>query len=99
MNDEKIIVLALAEAKADKVEEVKQLCMQLVEASRKEDACISYDCHQSKTEPAKFMFYEVWANQAGIDNHFQVPQIQEMLGKAQELTATPPSILFWQKLS
>ena len=99
MNNEPIIILGLAEAKPDKVEEFKQLSLQLVAASRTEEACISYDCHQSRTEPAKFMFYEVWANQAGVDNHFQMPHTRELFAKAQELAATPPSILFWQKLS
>ncbi|MEW6129738.1 MAG: putative quinol monooxygenase [Acidobacteriota bacterium] len=99
MSDEKVIILGMAEVKPEHIEDFKKVGLELVAASRTEAACISYDCHQSKESPNKFMFYEVWANQDGIDTHFKMPHTQELFGKAQTFLVNPPSITFWTKLS
>lgn len=42
----------------------------VIEASRKEAGCVSYDLHFSVTDPDKMVFVEVWRDRAALDEHF-----------------------------
>ena len=66
------------------VEEVKTLARQLVEASRGDEGCVSYDYFQSTTNPNVLMFCETWKDQNVLDAHAKaahftklVPQIEK----------------------
>lgn len=43
----------------------------IIEASRKEPGCISYDAHASVTDPDRIVLVERWADRAALDAHFQ----------------------------
>jgi quinol monooxygenase YgiN len=48
----------------------------VIEASRKEPGCISYDLHFSVTDPDKMVFVEVWKDRAALDEHFTTPHFK-----------------------
>ena len=87
-----IHIVAKMTALPEKVEEVKELLLSLVEQTRKEEGCISYQLLQNQADPTLFTFLEVWTNQQAIDAHFATPYIQGALAKMPALAAGPPDI-------
>ncbi len=49
----------------------------MVQETRKEAACVQYDLHQGIADPNTFIFYEIWHDQVGLDNHNQQEYIRE----------------------
>lgn len=42
-----------------------------IEATRKEDGCLSYDLHQSVSDPDQVVFVERWRDREALELHFQ----------------------------
>ncbi len=99
MADEKITVLAILKAKPGSEEELKSLAETLVEPTRAEADCISYDLHQDTAEPARLMFYENWQSKNSLDQHIQTPHLQDFLSKTESLLTGPLDVTIWKKLS
>ena len=56
----KLTIVANIKTKKDKVELVKAELMKLIDITRAEEGCITYDLHQDNENPAHFLFYENW---------------------------------------
>lgn len=72
----------------DKVEIVLPLYKELIEKTRAESGCISYELHQDLRHLGHFIFIEEWLDRAALDahvesEHFQrlVPQIDQYIVK------------------
>ena len=44
--------------------------------TRKEVGCLSYDLHQSATEPNTFVFVERWESRENLTAHFDAPHFK-----------------------
>ncbi|OTG85525.1 antibiotic biosynthesis monooxygenase [Acinetobacter sp. ANC 4558] len=69
---------------ADKIETVLPFYKELVEKTRTEAGCISYELHQDIKDQGHFIFIEEWVDRNALDlhvasEHFQrlVPQIDQ----------------------
>lgn len=98
MNDQKLHIVAKFTAKPGMEDVVKQELVSLIGPTRGEAGCISYDCHQSQENPSIFVFYEVWKNREELNKHLEMPYLQALLGKVEELFALPPELHFMNKL-
>ncbi|MBX3235237.1 MAG: antibiotic biosynthesis monooxygenase [Nitrospiraceae bacterium] len=87
-----IRVVARVTARPDKVEELKHLLATLVEPTRQESGCLSYDLLQGTADDRDFTFVEQWIDQTAIDRHMQSAHVQEVLALVSELTAAQPDI-------
>lgn len=57
--------------KPDKIHEVTPLYRELVEKTRKELHCISYELFINQKDPGHFIFIEEWPDRAALDAHCQ----------------------------
>ena len=64
-----INLTVILKSKSEYREELKSVLENLVENSRKEEACLQYDLHQNIEDPNIFIFHEVWKNKEGLDLH------------------------------
>ena len=99
MAEENITVLAKVKAKDGLAQSVKQKCLALVEPTRSEAGCISYDFHQDSEDENSFMFYENWTSKQALDEHIQMPYLQAFIAEADTLLAGPLDVTIWKKLS
>ena len=67
----------------------------LPESTRAEAGCITYDLHQSQSDPSVFVFYEKWASQEALDAHFGTPHLRALLKRVPELVEGSPEITKW----
>ena len=93
----KIYLTAIIETQPEFLSEVKGVLENMVVETRKESACLQYDLHQSIENENTFIFYEIWANQSGLDEHNKQPYIQEFIELGNKL-ASSPSIYLSKKL-
>jgi len=68
-------VVAIAETSPDRAEELKKVCLGLIEPTRKEAGCISYNLYQDTTNPGKFTFIENWQSKEHLDVHLKSPHL------------------------
>ena len=93
--NEPVTVIAHFRAKAGLESRLHQELQRLLGPTRAESGCISYDLHQSQSDPALFVFYENWASQAALDEHFQTPHLKALLNMVPDLVDEPPDITKW----
>jgi quinol monooxygenase YgiN len=67
--------------------EVKVALRALVEATRQEEGCISYDAYESDAAPGTFVTVEVWRGQADLDAHMKTDHISAAFGALDGKTA------------
>ncbi len=94
-----ITVVARFRAMEGMDEKLKDLLLTLIEPSRADEGCISYDLHQAIDDPALFIFYENWQSKELLDKHAAASHLQHFRAKAKELLAEPPGLTLLAKLS
>ncbi len=82
-----LICIAKLVAEAGQEDFVKQNLHTLIQPSRAEAGCLGYDMHIDLKEPAVFMFYEVWRDQAAFDFHMQTEHLQSVLATLKDALA------------
>lgn len=75
MNKNTLKVVAIAETSADKAAELKNVCLRLIEPTRKESGCISYELYVDNNNPGRFTFIEEWESQEHLDVHLKTPHL------------------------
>lgn len=94
-----ITIVASGSAKADRVQDLVDLALDLVRASRSEAGNVSYDFYTDLADPAKFTFIEVWRDRAAIELHNATPHFRDFGEKAGPLFAGPLDIALYRKLT
>ena len=92
MLNEAVRVIARVTSQPEKVEELKSILLNLIEPTRREKGCVSYQLLQDKTDAAEFVFIEEWASASAETAHMSTSHVQEALSKAQPLVAKAPDI-------
>ena len=70
-----LTVVAKIIAQADKVELVKAEMEKLIAPTLLDEGCLQYDLHQDNADPAVFIFYEQWQNEACLQAHLNTAHI------------------------
>jgi quinol monooxygenase YgiN len=90
--DSSLRVIARARAKAESVPQVREILSALVEPTRRESGCLSYELLQNSSDPADFVFVEQWASPAAEQAHFATPHVLSALQQLSGLLAEEPEI-------
>jgi quinol monooxygenase YgiN len=91
-----VILTAQIKAKEAEVGNVREALLSLVEPTRKEEGCIHYILHQDTKDQTKFMFYEVWKNEAAFKEHGQTPHLKGLGAKLKDRTDTGGGVTFYK---
>jgi quinol monooxygenase YgiN len=87
MASDTLRVVARLLAKPDKVDELRTLLAGLIEPTRAEPGCISYELLENKENGAEFTFVEEWEGDSVLDAHLATDHIQQALGEFPDLLA------------
>jgi quinol monooxygenase YgiN len=85
-------VVAVLTAKPGSEDVLERALNKLVEPTRAEAGCISYELYRSAADPATFVTVELWKSQADLDAHMQTPHIEQALSVAADALASAPAI-------
>lgn len=64
---------------------ITDIATKLVEASRNDAGCISYDFYKSATVPGEYFILETWENDSVLDIHSNAPHFTEYVPQLREL--------------
>jgi quinol monooxygenase YgiN len=78
MNDDIVLNVHLTAAPGQE-QTLEQQLRALVEPSRAEPGCISYELHRDPENPGKFMFQERFRGQAALDAHLATPHFRQFV--------------------
>ena len=92
MSNMSLRVVARVAAKADSVEQVRAILMGVVEPTRREPGCLSYQLLQNQADPTDFTFIEEWVSAAAEQSHFTTPHISNALRQLPGLLAAEPDV-------
>ena len=92
MPDNSLRVVARIKARPDKVGEVRELLGGLVEPTRRESGCVSYELLQNRADPTDFTFVEEWESDADLEAHFATEHLQNATQKIEGLVTEEPDI-------
>lgn len=87
-----LTLVVYSRAKPGMEEELGKRLLTLVEPSRAEEGCISYDIHQSNDDPAVWMAYENWRSEDDLALHFTMPYLRAFADRKDEVLAEPLDI-------
>ena len=82
---EPVHVVAIIPTDPAQADAIRAGIAELVDATRAEDGCLSYEAHVSGSTPGVVVMVEQWRSQADLDAHMQTPHIAkafEVLGPA-----------------
>jgi imidazolonepropionase-like amidohydrolase/quinol monooxygenase YgiN len=99
-NNGKIVVLAQIRISPGHEAEVKQAAQAIWAATVKEPGCESFIFNLRKDDPSVIMFYEVFHNQQGYDNHRAQEHTKTFLGNLKgKVIGDGPSVTFLTQLN
>lgn len=71
-----IYVIATLTVKSDKRADFMADAPAVIEATRHETGCLSYDLTNTITAPNEFVFVERWESREALAAHFETPHLQ-----------------------
>jgi quinol monooxygenase YgiN len=94
-----IKVVARVVALPDQVEEVRLVLIPLIEPTRQEGGCITYELFQNQNDLTDFTFVEEWESQASLNIHLASVHIAQATSQLEGLIAKEPDIRVYQQLA
>jgi quinol monooxygenase YgiN len=84
----KVRVIARAVARKGKEDQLKELLQSMLAPTHAEPGCRLYELYQSG-ERGRFYFYEVWENQAALEQHTETPHYKRLESIVRDLLDEP----------
>ncbi|MGB5953447.1 MAG: putative quinol monooxygenase [Ornithinimicrobium sp.] len=85
-------VVATIPARAESIEEVRAALVELAEATRSEEGCVSYEVFESASAPGTFVTVEAWRGQSDLDEHLGSAHVARAFEVAGPLLAAEVAI-------
>ena len=92
MAENNLRVVARVKARPGRVNELLSVLYSMVEPTRKEPGCISYELLQNNEDPTDFTLIEEWQSDTALQSHFATKHFKEALTKMPNLIAAEPDI-------
>ena len=92
MSKSTIKVVARIQTNPDRVDQVRSILSGVVEPTRKETGCISYELLQNRIDPTDFTFVEEWESETAIDAHLKTEHVTNALKELTGLVLALPDI-------
>jgi len=96
MSANSIRVIARFAAKPDRVDDVSRILTALIEPTRKETGCITYELLQNKNDPTDFTFVEEWTSKTALDQHLATEHIGNCVAQIGEHVEANPDIRIYK---
>ncbi len=88
----KKMILAKVFVKPENIEDFISAAQVIIDNTRKEPGCLSYQLYQDPVKKTDFIFVESYKDQAAIDAHFAAPYFKEFGSKAGTMTSAAMEI-------
>lgn len=87
-----IRVVAHIQARAEVLEQVREILLGFIEPTRREEGCIAYELFENNADPCDLTFIEEWTSDAALDAHLQTPHLRDGAARLANLLTAAPDI-------
>jgi quinol monooxygenase YgiN len=94
-----IVVSAVLEAQAGKENDMEAALKDFMPHVKAEEGTIAYILHRSKGNPAKFMVYEKYVDEAALAFHGSTEYFKKLFDTVGPILAGAPSIEIYEELA
>jgi quinol monooxygenase YgiN len=91
-----LVLAAKCTGKPECRSDVVRVSSAMLEASRAEAGCLTYDFYSAHDRDNDFLFFEEWKDQAALDFHFATPHFQKFIAELTGLLAKPPAVRVYE---
>ncbi|MGQ0622120.1 MAG: putative quinol monooxygenase [Panacagrimonas sp.] len=88
----RVRVVARLAARPDKVEALRAALLAVIEPTRREVGCLSYELLQNLADPTDFTFVEEWDSNAALDAHLQTAHLATLRQAVADVLVAAPDI-------
>jgi quinol monooxygenase YgiN len=92
MAENGVRVVAHFVAKPESVEDVRQALTGMIDPTRAEEGCVTYELLQNVADPTDFTFVEEWASQSDLDRHAESEHIRTGRERVKDHLAKPSDV-------
>jgi quinol monooxygenase YgiN len=89
---QQLIIIAESIAKPGHEDELRKQLLTLIGPSRAEPGCVQYTLHENPAEPGKFLFYEIWKDDAAFEYHTKTQHFIEFGPKVKDIRLPSPPL-------
>jgi quinol monooxygenase YgiN len=79
-------------AKAGNQQALKELLVSMVEPSRHEPGCLTYELYQLEEQPHNFFLIETWRDEISLENHKHTPHFENFKAVSGDLIESKGSV-------
>ncbi|MFI5323690.1 MAG: putative quinol monooxygenase [Thermodesulfobacteriota bacterium] len=94
-----LIVIAKFRTKPECRKNMIEMSREMLEPSRREDGCISYEFLHDPFDPDSFTFYEKWRSRKDLDLHFETPHFKDFEHTFPDLIDGPENVVAYEVAS
>ena len=87
-----IVIAGKIQVRPERREEAVRAALAMVEATRREQGCVSYAFYGDLVDQGTFFLFEEWESDAALAAHFQSEHMARFQQQVPALIAGPPSI-------
>lgn len=93
-----IKVVAKSEVKKGEKDKVLGMLDEMIEKTRAEEGCISYELYEDVNNPNIITFIEEWENEESLNNHIKSEHFQRIIPVVNELKVNPGPADVYKKI-
>ncbi|MCT4596095.1 MAG: antibiotic biosynthesis monooxygenase [Anaeromicrobium sp.] len=93
-----ITIVAKGVVKEENINKFKEYAQTLVEETRKEKGCISYNLYEDINDPKIITFIEEWEDQEAIDAHVKASHFVEIVPKLRDLQESETEVNLYKRV-
>lgn len=94
-----IVLTAAFKAKTGKEAELEQVLRAMIPNVQNEPGTVKYILNRSTADQGKFLFYEMYKDNAALELHNATPYFQELLRSIDGLISVQPQIDFYEDIA
>lgn len=99
MSNIEIIMCARFQAKSDRLEELRQRLLEMVELTSREEGNLFYNLHVDNQDPTIFYFLEGWKSAEALAFHDQTSYVQAIIADSPKLTVDGIKVNFMTRIA
>lgn len=92
MQENRVRVVARFAARAESIEDAKRILGEMIDPTRAEEGCITYELLQNAADPTDLTFVEEWRSQSDLDRHAVSEHIKTGRERAVKYLANEPDV-------
>ena len=91
--------IVVLRAQPGKAELLGEALSDIVKLTRREQGCMIVELHESSDNPATWMMYERWRDQAAFENHMQQSYTVRFVSRMPDLIIEPAEVRVFKHLA